>query len=596
MTSNGPESVEPEEVPPPQVQKPGRQKSDVAWAHCYVATEDGKSVLICLYCNKNIKGGGINRMKAHLARESGQITGCPNVPDEVRVKMKESIDECQGKKRKAEQEYKESNSIDEHSMTPDEEVTMPRPPPSKSQKGKDTGRISAFFVPRTTPGAQPTLKSVLQSKEIVEKCDLAISRWMIDASVPFNAVNSAYFQPMIDAVCAMGSGYKAPNFHRVRGFLLNKWVDDTKKLVESYREVWKRTGCTLMADGWTDRCRRSLINFLVYCPKGTVFLKSVDASQYAKTAEMLFKLFKEVILYIGPENVVQVVTDNAANYVAAGRLLEAEFPKLYWSPCAAHCVNLMFQDIGKLEEVAETVSQASNITKYIYNHCFALSLMRKHTNNREILRPAPTRFATNFIALQSILAQMEALRAMVVDKAWTTSTYARDTKAKKFVEQVLDSGFWKKCADIVKLTEPLVKLLRLVDSEDKPAMGFLYQAFYKTREEMVKRFQRNKKKVEPYLKIIDSRWDSQLRKNLHAACYWLNPGCRFNRDEFEKHESTISGLLDVIDRYSSGDIELNDRLTSEKRLFKDAELDFGRKSAIRERSKVMPGKKLVIYT
>ncbi|XP_057444720.1 uncharacterized protein LOC130736962 [Lotus japonicus] len=436
MTSTEPESAEPEEVPPPPVQKPGRKKTDVAWAHCFVATEDGKPVLICLHCNKNIKGGGINRMKAHLARESGQITGCPNVPDEVQVKMKESIDECQGKKRKAEQEYKESNSIDEHSLTPDEEVTMPQPPPSKSQKGKDTGRISAFFVPRTTPGAQPTLKSVLQSKEIVEKCDLAISRWMIDASVPFNAVNSAYFQPMIDVVCAMGSGYKAPNFHRVRGFLLNKWVDDTKKLVESYREVWKRTGCTLMAGGWTDRCRRSLINFLVYCPKDTVFLKSVDASQYAKTAEMLFKLFKEVILYIGPENVVQVVTDNAANYVAAGRLLEAEFLKLYWSPCAAHCVNLMFQYIGKLEEVAETVSQASNITKYIYNHCFALSLMRKHTNNREILRPAPTRFATNFIALQSILPQMEALRAMVVDKAWTTSTYARDTEAKKFLEQV----------------------------------------------------------------------------------------------------------------------------------------------------------------
>ena len=57
---------------------------------------------------------------------------------------------------------------------------------------------------------------------------------------------------------------------------------------------------------------------------------------------MLFKLFKELALYIGPENVVQIVTDNAANYVAAGRLLEKEFHGLYWSPCAAHCINLMF--------------------------------------------------------------------------------------------------------------------------------------------------------------------------------------------------------------------------------------------------------------
>ena len=37
-------------------------------------------------------------------------------------------------------------------------------------------------------------------------------------------------------------------------------------------------GCTLMANGWTDTRHRSLINFLVYCPRGMVFVKSVNAS------------------------------------------------------------------------------------------------------------------------------------------------------------------------------------------------------------------------------------------------------------------------------------------------------------------------------
>lgn len=216
--------------------------------------------------------------------------------------------------------------------------------------------------------------------------------------------------------------------------------------------------------------------------------------------------------------------------------------------------------------------------------------MRKHIGGREILRPAPTRFATNFIALQSILAQKDALRAMVTSREWTSSAYAKDVKAKRLVEQVLDSGFWNKCADIVKVTEPLVRVLRIVDSEDKPAMGFLYQAIYKAREEMVRRFRRNKKKVEPYLMILDKRWDSQLRRNLHAAGYWLNPSCRFNVEEFEKHKMTTSGLLDVIERYAHGDPELQSKLTSEMRIFKNAELDFGRQAAIRERNTVMPGK------
>ncbi|XP_020961369.1 uncharacterized protein LOC107647674 [Arachis ipaensis] len=108
------------------------------------------------------------------------------------------------------------------------------------------------------------------------------------------------------------------------------------------------------------------------------------------------------------------------------------------------------------------------------------------------------------------------------------------------------------------------------------------------REEIVKRFRRRKKIVEPYLKILDTRWDSQLKKNLHAASYWLNPAFRFNAAEFEKHKQTTYGLLDVIEKYSYDDSELNTKLTSEKRIYSNAEDDFGRQSALRERSTVMP--------
>ncbi|KAF1894696.1 hypothetical protein Lal_00020988, partial [Lupinus albus] len=407
---------------------------------------------------------------------------------------------------------------------------------------------------------------------------------MIDASVLFNATNSAYYQPMIDALCSMGPSYKGPNYYRVRGHLVNKWVEDVKILVNDYRSIRKRTGCTLMADGWTDRSRRTLINFLVYCPKGIVFVKSVDTSHASKTADLLFKLFKEVVMYVGPENIVHIVTDNAANYVAAGRLLEKEFPHLFWSPCAAHCVNLMFQDIGKLQEVTDTLSHAANITKYLYNHCHLLYLMRQFTNGKEIFCPAPTRFASNFITLQSILAQKDALRALVTSREWTDSSYSKDVKAKKCVEQVFDSNFWKQCVDIAKIIEPLVHVLHIVDSEDKSAMGFLYQAFFKVRHEMERRFQRNKTKIKHYLEIMDSRWDLQLKRNLYVVGYWLNPQYFFNVEEFGKHKFTTSDLLDVFEKHVHGDLDLLDKLTSEMRIYKDVELDFGRSAAIRERN------------
>ena len=43
---------------------------------------------------------------------------------------------------------------------------------------------------------------------------------------------------------------------------------------------------------------------------------------------------------IGEEHVVQGVTDNAANYKAAGEMLMNKRKKQFWKPCAAHCIDL----------------------------------------------------------------------------------------------------------------------------------------------------------------------------------------------------------------------------------------------------------------
>jgi hypothetical protein len=76
-----------------------------------------------------------------------------------------------------------------------------------------------------------------------------------------------------------------------------------------------------MSDGWTDGKGRTLLNFLVHCPKGSMFIKLVDASAHVKDAALLCELLHGFIEEIGACHVVQIVTDNAANYVAAGRML-----------------------------------------------------------------------------------------------------------------------------------------------------------------------------------------------------------------------------------------------------------------------------------
>ncbi|XP_020992741.1 uncharacterized protein LOC110278810 [Arachis duranensis] len=95
------------------------------------------------------------------------------------------------------------------------------------------------------------------------------------------------------------------------------------------------------------------------------FVKSVDASDMIKTADTLFKLFAEVIEWVGSSNIVHVVTDNVVNYVSAGKLIHEKYPNIFWSPCAAHCINLILKDIASLPHIADLASRASKLLRLV---------------------------------------------------------------------------------------------------------------------------------------------------------------------------------------------------------------------------------------
>ena len=103
--------------------------------------------------------------------------------------------------------------------------------------------------------------------------------------------------------------------------LLKDVVSRGKEVVEEQKLQWKQFGCTILSDGWTDGRNRTIINFLVSCKDQVVFLKSLDASNKIKTVETLALMLENVVMEVGAENVAQIITDNAAAYVAVGRIL-----------------------------------------------------------------------------------------------------------------------------------------------------------------------------------------------------------------------------------------------------------------------------------
>jgi len=71
------------------------------------------------------------------------------------------------------------------------------------------------------------------------------------------------------------------------------------------------------------------VTFWLIVLKGQFFLSSVDTSNMSKTADKVFEMLNAIVERIGEANVVQVVTDNAANYKVAGQLLMEKRKKLF---------------------------------------------------------------------------------------------------------------------------------------------------------------------------------------------------------------------------------------------------------------------------
>ncbi|XP_004497729.1 uncharacterized protein [Cicer arietinum] len=222
-----------------------------------------------------------------------------------------------------------------------------------------------------------------------------------------------------------------------------------------------------------------------------------------KTEIKIFELLDNFVEEIGEQNIVQVVTNNGSNYVLAGKLLTAKRPHLFWTPCAAHCLDLMLEDIGKIAKVKIVIQKGISLVGFIYNHTLALNITGKNTDNVELVRHGVTRFATTFLTLQRLHKQKTNLRKMFTSEEWLKSKAANNPKGKKATHIVLLTVIWNDIIYTLKIMGPLVQVLRLVDNEKKPAMGYIYATMIMAKEDIRKAFNEQASKYIDVFAIVD---------------------------------------------------------------------------------------------
>ncbi|KAL5706899.1 hypothetical protein ACHQM5_025007 [Ranunculus cassubicifolius] len=479
-----------------------RQK-DPLWEHAEVLGPDKNK---CKFCNIEISGG-ISRLKYHWAKMSrNDVRVCAGVTDLVMEQALHAVNAMQDKPRVNKRQRDDA----------------PFPPnlTATNSSSSVTSQLSALEAMGHSNSAQPKILELVKKKE-KEIADILGTKFCVSQSLAFNIFRSEELRLWCLAIGQYGPGYVPPSSETARTKLLGSLKDEATLYVKTVQASWKETGCTLMSDSWSDAKKRSHVNLVASSPSGIVFLKSVCLKGAERqTGEYLANFIMSGIEDVGAENVVQVVTDNAKNCISAGRLIEAHYPHVIKTTCAAHGLDLALEDIDADVDVSPILHNAKKIVGFLYGNPSLLSIMRTFTNGRELKRPGITRFATNFLCLQSVLNLQEPLRFLVSSNEWKHHRKAKDKDTKEVVDIIQSDEFWEKGKVVLEVVEPIVKVLRMVDG-DQSTLGYIYEALERVKKS-IKIILKDDPKYLDFWKIIDFRKNTRIHHHIHAVAAYFN--------------------------------------------------------------------------
>ncbi|CDP09896.1 unnamed protein product [Coffea canephora] len=551
---------------------------DACWEHC-VLVDATRQKVRCNYCQREFSGG-VYRMKFHLAQiKNKDIVPCSEVPTHVRDHIQTILSTPKKQKTTKKQKVDQVANGQQHSSSASGGVH-----PNHGSSGHNDSTSPSLLFPRSSPSAQPTIDNAQNQKH--DYADIKIAAFFFQNSIPFSAAKSTYYQEMVDAIAECGVGYKAPSYDKLRCSLLDKVKADINVTYNKLKNEWKEMGCTLLCDCWSDGRSKTLVAFSVTCPRGTLFLRSIDISGHADDPHYLFDLLESVVLEVGVENVVQVITESTVSYIYAGRLLMEKYPSLFWSPCASHCINKMFEDFNKQDWVNRVLEEANTITKYIYSNDSILAMIKKFTSGAELIRPKFSGVVAHFLSLRSLVIQEDNLKHMFSHTEWLSSLDSRQSEAQAVISLLHLERFWKAAHEAVAVSEPLVKILRIVDG-DMPAMGYIYAAMERAKISIKTYYRSLEEKYVPMWEIIDRRWYMQLHSPLHAAAAFLNPSV-FYSPTFRIDSRVRNGFQEAMIKMAT---EERDKIeiTKEHPIYVNAQGALGTEFALKGRTLNAPG-------
>ncbi|XP_062191201.1 uncharacterized protein LOC133894997 [Phragmites australis] len=197
---------------------------------------------------------------------------------------------------------------------------------------------------------------------------------------------------------------------------------------------------------------------------------------------------RAVVTNLGPENIVQIVTDNGSNYKKACQVLRREYPAITWLPFVAHTINLMLKSVGDFREHDIVIQSARAISRWLYNHS-KLHEMMKAAIGGELVRWNATRFGTNYLFLDSFLRRKD-----------------------KFIQWMASSSL-----------DTLVLILEDMHMDKVPTLSEVLLRYTIVKHEYESLYKNDRDSLDKYMAIVDRRMNDLANGTYMNAAAVLNP-------------------------------------------------------------------------
>ena len=142
--------------------------------------------------------------------------------------------------------------------------------------------------------------NIAKRKELDEKW----ASFFYTANVPFNVARHPAFIEAVRATSVARFEYIPPTYYQLRTkYIAPKRLQIEKEIQAKVGFAVKNYGVTICSDGWDDVNRRPLMNVMMSCPAGDVFLGSIDTSGEKKSMRYIADQLKVFIDKVGPKYV-----------------------------------------------------------------------------------------------------------------------------------------------------------------------------------------------------------------------------------------------------------------------------------------------------